>query len=453
LSTQSPLLERQPTAQSHAVGGAARSGGKKALILGGAGLAIALIVLAVIGYLAFSRGVETMDGSAASSDKNQPTALTARTIICGPGAEERYFSFDARRGTLVLLLDVLADGSSVTLQLYDSKLENLRLENGSQRLSVNSSGHIEQGRARLLIDTDQRVVMKVEASYPKGVRVYRVKLDGDVGLAGGLFGGSGKAPESLSSLLAERDHPITLPAREVLSGGTAKDLYYSLDAGPGELKVTLDVFGEGGHAAVEMFGEDSKELRFDGRGKLSVNSSSHVEQETATVLLDKRQPLLMRITNTYPNDTRAIRVRLNGQIPGIGSGTARDAVTSALGNYFADRDNPTRLTSHEITGRASEKDLYYTFAGGPGKVEVYVEGKGNGASVAVEVFDDAGRKLDLKNARDRLSITSSNQELKGESAEFELDREQDLTIRISFTYPQNLESYKVMLKGAVRIAN
>jgi serine/threonine protein kinase len=429
------------------------STGKKLWIWGGAGALVVLIALAIGGYLLLGRAptMEAIDGGAASADRNNPTPLTSKIILCGPGVEERYFKFDAKRGALVLTLDVLAGGSSVTVELLDNKSENVRFDNGSANLSVNSAGHIEEARGRVLVEREQTILMRVAASYPKELRVYRLKLDGEIALAGGFFGGPPKASTVLSDLLADRDRPVKLASRDVLSGGTAKDLYYSFSAGPGEVTLTVNVFGTGGTAAVELFDEESKSVRFEDGRNLSVNSTGHNEQDAATVLIKKKQMLLMRVTNSYPNETRAIRIRLGGPIQGATGRADTDAVSQALAKYFADRDNPTRLTKNEISGRGNDKDLYYVFQAGPGSVKVKLEVEGNGGSVSIELFDAKGERLRSYEYRDRFSLTSNNEGSKDEEAGFELDSEQKLIMRISQSYPNDLRSFKITFDGAVKL--
>jgi hypothetical protein len=275
-------------------------------------------------------------------------------------------------------------------------------------------------------------------------------MDGDVELVGGRGSSSSKGSETLAAYLADRDNPQSLRSNPLLSGGTSKDLYYRFNAGPGELKLTANVVSNGGTVAVELFDSDAKELRFENTQNLSVTSSAHNEQESATVLLNKKQPLLMRITNTYPNETRAFRLGLDGPLEVDTGSSAPDAVSEALAKYFADRDNPTALTTNEFSGRASAKDLYYSFTAGPGEVKLSLEVTASASTVTVEMFDANANKLLYDENRNSFAVNSSGIPVE-EHARWDLDREEHVLMRISHLNPNALKNFRVKLDGAVRL--
>jgi hypothetical protein len=142
---------------------------------------------------------------------------------------------------------------------------------------------------------------------------------------------------------------------------------------------------------------------------------------------------------------------LGGAIQGATGRSDTDAVSQALAKYFADRDNPTRLTKNEVSGRGSEKDLYYSFQAGPGSFKVKLEVEGNGGSVSIELFDPKGERLKSYEYRDRFSLTSNSEGPKDEEAGFELDSEQKLMMRLSQSSPNDLRSFKITIDGAVKL--
>ena len=166
-------------------------------------------------------------------------------------------------------------------------------------------------------------------------------------------------------------------------------LYYGFTAGPGEIRLTLNVIANGSATSIELFGSEAEKLRFEnGATAFSLTSSGHNEQEVAKLLLDRRQPVVMRIINSYPKDVRAYRLRFEGPVElAQDSSGAAAKVAEALSPLFADRDQPEPLKSKELSGRGSDKDLYYTFTAGPGEVKVALTVEGNGAGLGVELFD------------------------------------------------------------------
>jgi len=415
----------------------------RTLILGGAAL-VALAVVILIAYFGLSSSgtVAAMDASAASSDRTRPTPLSAKTILGGAGTEDRYFSFVAKRGPLALTLTALAGGSNVSVELLDAQSNTLRFD-GDSDFSVNSNAHVEEGKATVLIQREQPLLLHIKASYPQELRVYRLKLDGDINLEGGAA--SSKATEALAAYLADHDNPQPLKSNELISGGTPKDLFYRFNAGPGELKITLNVVSDGGAVSAELFDADSKAIRFEGGGNFAVTSNSHNEQGAASVLLDRKQSVLMRLTNTLPNETRAFRLRFDGPLETEAEKSEPDAVSTALNKYFADRDNPTPLTTNEVAGRASARDLYYSFSAGPGEVTLSLVVTADGAIVTVEMFDADAHKLQFEENKTAFSVANNYH------TRLSLDQRQQVLMRISHQNPNALKSYLLKLDGAVSL--
>jgi hypothetical protein len=430
-----------PAAVSH---GAALLTKPRTLILaGGALVAVAVVILIAYFGLSGSGTIAAMDAGLASSDRTRPTPLSAKTILGGVGTEDRYFSFVAKRGPLALALTALAGGSNVSVELLDAQSNTLRFDDDSD-FSVNTNAHVEESKATVLIQREQPLLLHIKASYPQELRVYRLKLDGEINLEGS-GAASSKATEALAAYLADHDNPQPLKANELISGGTPKDLYYRFNAGPGELRITLNVVSDGGAVSAELFDADSKEIRFEGRGNLAVTSNSHNEQEAASVILDRKQSVLMRLTNTLPNETRAFRLRFDGPIETEAEKSEPDAVSTALSKYFADRDNPIPLTTNEVAGRASARDLYYSFSAGPGEVKMSLEVTADGAIVTVEMFDADANKLQFEENKTAFSVANNYH------TRLSLDQRQQILMRISHQNPNALKSYRLKLDGAVSL--
>jgi len=415
----------------------------RTLILGGAVL-VAVIILIAYFALSGSGTVAAMDAGFASSDRTRPTPLSAKTILGGVGTEDRYFSFVAKRGPLALTLTALAGGSNVSVELLDAQSNTLRFEGNSADFSVNSNAHVEEAKSTVLIAREQPLLLHIKASYPAELRVYRLKLDGEINLEGS-GAASSKATEALAAYLADHDNPHPLKAAELISGGTTKDLYYRFNAGPGELKITLNVVSDGGAVSAELFDADSKEIRFEGGGNFAVTSNSHNEQEAASVLLDRKQSVLMRLTNTLPNETRAFRLLFDGPIETEAEKSEPDAVSTALSKYFGDRDNPTPLTTNEVAGRGSARDLYYSFSAGPGEIKMWLEVTADGAIVTVEMFDADANKLQFEDNKTSFSVANNYH------TRLNLEQKQQVLMRISHQNPNALKSYRLKLDGAVSL--
>jgi len=416
----------------------------RTLILAGAALvAVAVVILIAYFGLSGSGAIAAMDAGIASSDRTRPTPLSAKTILGGVGTEDRYFSFVAKRGPLALTLTALAGGSNVSVELLDAQSNTLRLD-GDSDFSVNSNAHVEESKASVLIQREQPLLLHIKASYPQELRVYRLKLDGEINLEGS-GAASSKATEALAAYLADHDNPQPLKANELISGGTPKDLYYRFNAGPGELRITLNVVSDGGAVSAELFDADSKEIRFEGGGNLAVTSNSHNEQEAASVILDRKQSVLMRLSNTLPNETRAFRLRFDGPMETEAEKSEPDAVSTALSKYFADRDNPTPLTTNELAGRASARDLYYSFSAGPGEIKMSLVVTADGAIVTVEMFDADANKLQFDENKTAFSVANNYH------TRLSLDQRQQILMRISHQNPNALKSYRLKLDGAVSL--
>ncbi|MEW6737859.1 MAG: protein kinase, partial [Acidobacteriota bacterium] len=290
-----------------------------------------------------------LDANAASKDRNKPTFLAAKEILGRGITEARYFSVTAGPGEIKFSLNVVATGGTVYLELFDSKENPLPFQGNFNSLSVGASGHNEQTNARVYIDHKERVLMRVSNTYPNDTQGYRIRLDGAIELSDTVPATNNTSLQTLAALFADRDKPIPLPSKELYGRGSKNDRYYSFIGEAGEIKLTLDVIASGGTIYIELFDNDAKLVHFEGNySSFSLASSGHHEQAIARFRLDSQQPLLMRISNTYPNDTKGYRLRFDGpvKLPNDKS-IAADESAKSLVSLFANRDRPTPLLSRE----------------------------------------------------------------------------------------------------------
>ena len=381
----------------------------------------------------------------------KPVPLNTREILSRGNAEERSYTFTAGPGEIKVTLDLIASGSNLSVEMLDSENNKLNFEQQGPVFTLGSSGHHEQAAARLLLDRELPLVMKISNSYPKDVNAYRVRLDGAVKLPPKS---SSDAASPLASLFADRDQPKPLVANPVFGGqGTTRDVYYGFTAGPGEIKVTLNVIASGSATSIELFDAESERLQFaDSSNTFSVSSSGHNEQDSNRLVLDRRQPVVMRIINSYPKDLRAYRLRFEGPVEVVQDSSGDAAkVAEALAPVFADRDQPQPLKTRELTGRGSEQDLYYTFSAGPGVVKVLLSVEGNGSGISLEVFDQAAKKILFENSAPSFAVSSSGKP-EEKSSSFALDREQPVVLRVVYTYPKDLKNSRLQLDGPVKLA-
>lgn len=443
LATQPVMAAAAPALQPQ------KSKGRGLLI----GAAVVVLLLGAGAAYWFSSRPASDGGSTgtATGKAANPVPLKTREILSRGNAEDRYYTFTAGPGEVKVKLDLIASGSDVSVELLDSENNKLNFDEQGAIFSLSSSGHHEQAAARLLLDRELPLVMKVSNTYPKEVNAYRLRLDGAVRLPPKS---SSEAASPLASLFADRDQPKPLVTNPVFGGqGTTRDVYYGFTAGPGEIKLTLNVIANGSATSVELFDPEAGQLRFaDNSTTFSVSSSGHHEQGSARLVLDRRQPVVMRIINSYPKDVRAYRLRFEGPVELAQGSAGEDAkVAAALAPVFADRDQPQPLKTKELTGRGSEKDLYYAFTAGPGLVQVTLNVEGNGSGIDLEIFDSEAGRILFENNAQAFTVSSSGKP-EEKSSSFALDREQPVVMRIIYTYPKDLKSYRLRLDGPVKIA-
>jgi serine/threonine protein kinase len=425
------------------------------LFLAVAAMAVAAILLLTILFLPLLRskrnGTDTTGGTSTAGAGTTAiagegiTPIASREIIAGGDPESRLYSFVAKPGELKITLNVLGNGSTVDVNVLDEQKKKLRLLGDRVSLSVGSTGSIEQTEGRLIVDREKPLLLEVKIAYPDSLQAYRLKIDGPTNLA------DGASSSPLASVFEPRDRPKPLAYNAVYGGqGSPADQYYTLIAGPGELKATLDVLGNGSTTDVELFNEKSRKLDFaPPSGGLSVGSTGQIEERVARLTLPAREKLLVRIRTTYPNSLTAYRLKLEGQMEGVNVGS--DPASQALAALFSTRDNPLPLNSWELSSQTLDRDYYYWMRVGPGSVTFDLELTARGSTFKVELFKPDATPVKFTNGSDEFSISSTGEKQRGK-AELALGSEEKLIMRLNATYPADMSKYRLKIEGAVKKA-
>jgi serine/threonine protein kinase len=418
-----------------------------------------LSMMAIVGVVAWQRmNRENANTAGAERSVTNPRSetgnivqLSSREIIESGSNEERYYSFLSEAGELKLTLDVLGAGSIVEVEAIDEKKELMRFDGYKTKLSLSSSGEQEQEISRLIVGREQPVLLRVKTMNPKELQAFRLRIDGPVKMRQAENPGAGK--KALAALFTNRDNPLPLVSNTVLAGqDEKKETYYALTAGPGEIKLTLNVIGSGVTVSVEVFNDQAKRLQFrDNSQKFIVSSINLNEEGHAQLMLNRQQRLLMRIHNSYPQSTLAIRLRIDGPVQPAQPDEASSAAgtNDALMRFFTSRDNPEQLRSKEISDRIPEKENYFTFLAGPGRVRVTLEVEGSGPTTSVEFFDSESRQIRFDDNNTRFSVSSIGKKEK-KSAQITLAREEKVLMRVSTNYPESVKNFNLKLDGAVK---
>jgi serine/threonine protein kinase len=378
------------------------------------------------------------------------TAISSRVILEDGSKSERDYNFIAEAGTLKFTLDVVGNGSSVLVDALDGKNELMTFVGNRPNLSLSSSGEHEQEIARLVVKREQPVRLRVQNG--KNLKAFRLRIDGPAKLKDEA---APSAEESaLAALFANRDRPSPLASNGAFAGQNGKrETYYAFTAGPGDIKLTLNVIGDGAAISAEIFNDEAERLPFAGGSKRFTVSSSQQnnEEESALLAVDRQQKFLLRIYNATPQKIQAFRVRLDGPVQTVNRNVANSATEASeeIKALFAPRDSPEALTSKEISDRAIGKESYFTFAAGPGTMRLNLEVEGNGSTLKIELFDSQSKRLRFNDNSPVFSLSSDGKKEKKRS-EITLEHEENLLMRLSASPPDSLSKFRLKLDGAVK---
>lgn len=449
VKSYSTVAAPKPIAQAPEVGFQPSPAKGRAKVWIAVAVAFILVVVAAIAFWPGQNGANKTTDTTSTKDGAKTVmdaaSLSTREIISRGEGEESSYRFTALPGDLKLTLDVIGEGPTVTVEALDREEQPLSFNNKSS-FSLASTGEHEQSVAHLLIDREQPVLLRVKTVYPQNLKAMRLRIEGPAKLP--ELAAVNSSP--LAALFADRDKPQLLTTNVLFSGQSQKkENYYVFNAGPGEIKFTLNVIAAGAAVDVVLFDDQGEKLHFNNNSSnFSVSSSALNEQDSAQLVLDRQQKLLMRLHTAYPQSLRTFRLKLDGPIQLAQTG-GNDAVATALAPVFAPRDNPEVFKGKELTGNRLAKEGYYRLIAGPGKMKVELEAECGGCGVTVELFDSEAKRLQFDNDATNVLVTSSGPKEK-KSAEINLGREEALLVRLSANYPESMKEFRLKFDGAIK---
>ena len=385
-------------------------------------------------------------------DRDNPTPLPANEIVNPANEKDLYYSFTAQAGEIKLTLNTISNGATVFVELFDSDSRPVKYTNGLTKISLASTNYQnEKDSAVVLNNRSQTFLLRISQVYPNSLRAYRLILKGPIKLSKPTKGDN----ISFSSLLAEfkdRDNPSILASNEIINRGNTKDLYYTFRLQPGDLDLTLDLIANGGTLSVQFFDDKDKLMKFsDSTSIFSLGSSNHHERKNIVLTNERNQSVLMRISHTYPDSIRAYRLKLDGAIQIIKPDPNANELFQSLTELFNDRDNPKPLTSSEIVGTGSEKDVYYTFSVDSGELSLKVDLIASGGTLNIEFFDEDNKPILYKDKTQIFSVSTSENKNIEKNISMQFDEKQNILMRVSNVYPNSIKEYKIFLSGSVEL--
>jgi hypothetical protein len=382
-----------------------------------------------------------------STDRAAPTPLTSQQIAGRLGespATTYYVSFLAGPGEARLTLDAKGPGTGRALRLgvFDRSAREL----GS--VSIVATSREARRVLRLDVPGKQPVVLQIaiDAGGPGTDVTYRIQLAGAVEPLRPDTAAGASPPPPAPALSTNRDAPTPLSSPRVagrLGESAATTYYVDFLAGPGELRLTLDVRGPvtGRTLRIALFDREAREL-----GNVSVVATPREERRVLRLDVPAKQPVVAQIAIDAggPGTDVTYRVQLAGAVETLSRGT-----TTSLSR---NRDAPTPLTSPTVSGRlgaAPATSYYVGFQAGPGEVQVTLEAKGpgSGRTVRVGVFDQDARELGnawvVATARSERRVLRVN-----------VPARQSLVAQIAIDAggPRTDVAYRIQVTGAVDLA-
>lgn len=374
-------------------------------------------------------------------------ALKSREILGDSSApEEKNYRFSTMAGVLKFTLDVLGDGARVEVTALNGNGELLMFGDREPNLSLASNGEHEQKVVKLTVGKPQTVALQVTVQNRKELQAYRLRIDGPAQL--NEIPGN---PE-LAALFANRDRPLPLVSNAVYGGPSEKkSTYYAFTAGPGELKLTLNVIGDGAAVSAEIYRDESEPLPLaNGSTRFTVASNGQKNEEGSLQLsLDNKQKILLRLSSANPEKTEAYRLKVEGQVQ-LGRRTrATPEAAAELKALFVPRDSPEVLTAKEISDRSLNRENYFTFTAGPGILGLNLEAEGNGTTLKIELFDRQGKQLQFSDGSPEFSLSSGGKREK-KKGEIRLEHEENLLLRLSASPPESLKKFRLKFEGSIK---
>lgn len=245
---------------------------------------------------------------AASTDPDTPTPLTTRELK-GQGLHQRlsyYYRFDANPGPLKITATAKNESSgatnALTVGVYDLKAE---------RLCWDSAGNTTKDKTFTVeckVDKAQPLILRLDLS--EETIDYTVAIDGAVQLASAASAAS--APANVAGAgSTDIDEPTRLNTNRIKAAGPnqAASYYYTFNAGPGELTLTIDGKNRSA-AATEALRVGLYTLRSERLCETQLGNTTIDKRAVQACGVDKRQPVILRV-DVSP-ETIDWRVRFEG---------------------------------------------------------------------------------------------------------------------------------------------
>jgi Protein kinase domain len=253
-------------------------------------------------------------------------------------------------------------------------------------------------------------------------------------------------PETLSP----QAETIPLTFRELIGRGTETERLYSFIAEPGELKITLDAIGFAS-VKVEVLDSNKSPLRFDGgRDNIRISPYNDLSRKIARLIVEREQPVLLRVVTTNPEKLEAFRLRIDGPAK-LEDRRPSDPVVSALAEKFKDYDNPLSLTSNPIYGGPDRKNnTYYRFTAGPGEIKFLLDVISSyNAEIRIEVYNEEGTQFTFRDGKNRVTAPLSRTQSQNVGLLL-LGSRQPILLQIKNRTPENIQAYRLQLEGPIQ---
>lgn len=385
-------------------------------------------------------------------DRDNPTPLSSSQIVNKGNDKDLYYNFDADPGEIKLALNVISNGSTVVVNIFDESANLIQFSNNTTDLSLAAVAfHNEKSVTTINNTRKQKLLMRISSNYLNDLKAYRLVLTGPIKYS------KEKEKTNFASLLKEfeaRDNPIVLASNEIIQRGNEKDLYYTFRVQPGELQFSLDLISNGSTLSIQAFDDQDKPIKFNNNSsEFSLAATAdHHEKRNFSLINERSQSILMRISNSYPKDLKAYRLRLTGAIQIIKPDPSANKAFESLSKLFNDRDNPKPLTSNEISAQTgSEKDLYYTFVAEAGEIDLTLGLMSDGSTIAVEFFDKDNNPIAYIDKSTVFSVSSTSNKVSEKSITLLVKEKQNILMRITNTYPQSIKEYSIELIGSLEL--
>lgn len=385
-------------------------------------------------------------------ERDNPTPLSSNQIVNRGSDKDFYYSFEAESGEIKLALNVISNGSTVLINIFDESANLVQFSNNTTDLSLAAVAfHNEKSVTTINNTRKQKLLMRISSNYPNDLKAYRLVLSGPIKYS------KDKEKPAFASLLKEfndRDNPIVLANNEIIQRGNEKDLYYSFRVQPGELQFSLDLISNGSTLSIQAFDDQDKPIKFNNNStEFSLAATTdHHEKKNFSLINERSQSILMRISNSYPKDLKAYRLRLMGAIQIIKPDPNANKTFESLSKLFNDRDNPKPLTSNEISAQTgSEKDLYYTFVAEAGEIDLTLGLMSDGSTITIEFFDKDNNPIAYIDKSTTFSVSSTSNTVTEKSITLLVKEKQNILMRITNTYPRSIKDYSIELIGDLEL--